>query len=121
MGIIQSYFYQNKNVPTNTLLQALYISNAVNKPICLDFWDKNVFIDVNKFDKNKKIIVKNEEEYSSQISKIYRYGTEYIIETEFSIFIVKNGYEFGLLVMRPTTSQAIRAKSYFSNSDLLCF
>lgn len=82
------------NVPINTMINSVNISIKTFKPICLDYWkdskDKNMFIGVNKYDKEYKILAKNEEEYTSKIVKIYKTSKEYIIETEFSVFIVKN-------------------------------
>jgi hypothetical protein len=36
----------------------------------------------------EKLLVKNEEEYTSPIAKIYKVENEYIIETENSLYIV---------------------------------
>ena len=56
----------------------------------MDYWtdslEKTVLIGVK--DTQEKLLVKNEEEYTSPISKIYKVGQEYIIMTENSIYIV---------------------------------
>ena len=56
----------------------------------LDYWtdsiERKVLIGVKE--NNEKLLVKNEEEYTSPISKIYKVSTEYIIMTENSIYIV---------------------------------
>lgn len=63
-----------------------------DKPIMLDYWtdslDKKALIGVRA--NNEKLLVKNAEEYTSPIAKIYRTGREYIIITENSIYVVAN-------------------------------
>jgi hypothetical protein len=75
---------------TNTLQHAAKLSIVEDKPIMFDYWtsslDKTVLIGVK--DTNEKLLVKSEEEYTSPIAKIYKVGTEYIIVTENSIYIV---------------------------------
>jgi len=78
-------------LPENTTLQhAAKLSIVEDKPIMLDYWtnslDKSVLIGVKE--NQEKLLVKSEEEYTSPISKIYKVGTEYIIATENSIYIV---------------------------------
>ena len=62
-----------------------------DKPIMLDYWtdslDKNVLIGVKK-EGGEKLLVKNAEEYTSPISKIYKVNECYIICTETSIYLV---------------------------------
>ena len=74
----------------NTLQHATKLSIVEDKPIMFDYWtsslEKTVLIGVK--DSNEKLLVKSEEEYTSPISKIYKVGTEYIIVTENSIYIV---------------------------------
>lgn len=74
----------------NTLQHASKLSIVEDKPIMFDYWtsslEKTVLIGVK--DSNEKLLVKSEEEYTSPISKIYKVGTEYIIVTENSIYIV---------------------------------
>jgi hypothetical protein len=61
-----------------------------DKPIMMDYWtesiERTVLIGVK--DTQEKLLVKNEEEYTSPISKIYKVGKEYIIMTENSIYLV---------------------------------
>jgi hypothetical protein len=78
-------------LPENTTLQhAAKLAIVEDKPIMLDYWtsslDKSVLIGVK--DTQEKLLVKNEEEYTSPISKIYKVGKEYIIITENSIYLV---------------------------------
>ena len=60
-------------------------------PIMLDYWLESqkgeVFIGVKE---EEKILVKNEEEYTSPIKQIYNSINEYIILTENSIYVVSN-------------------------------
>jgi hypothetical protein len=63
-----------------------------DKPIMLDYWtaslDKKALIGVK--DNGEKLLVKSEDEYTSSISKFYKTGTEYIIITENSIYLVSS-------------------------------
>ena len=73
-----------------TLYHAAKISVVEDKPIMMDYWthsiDKTVAIGVK--DSNEKLLVKSDEEYTSPISKIFKIGQEYIIQTENSIYLV---------------------------------
>ena len=73
-----------------TMQHAVKLSIVEDKPIMMDYWtnslDKTVLIGVK--DQQEKLLVKSEEEYTSPISKIYKVGTEYIIMTENSIYLV---------------------------------
>ena len=78
-------------LPENTTMQhALKLAIVEDKPIMLDYWtsslDKTVLIGVKE--NQEKLLVKSEEEYTSPIAKIYKVGTEYIIVTENSIYLV---------------------------------
>ena len=78
-------------LPENTTMQhAVKLAIVEDKPIMLDYWanslDKSVLIGVKE--NQEKLLVKSEEEYTSPISKIYKVGTEYIIVTENSIYLV---------------------------------
>ena len=77
--------------PCNDCLQhCAKIAVVEDKPIMLDYWtdsqDKKCLIGVKE--DNEKLLVKSEDEYTSPISKIYKVGTEYIISTENSLYIV---------------------------------
>ena len=73
-----------------TLYHATKIAIVEDKPIMMDYWthsiDKTVAIGVK--DNNEKLFVKSDEEYTSPVSKIFKIGKEYIIQTENSIYIV---------------------------------
>ena len=66
------------------------ISITEDKPIMLDYWvdslEKKVLIGIR--DNDEKLLVKNAEEYTSPISKIYKVAGCYIICTENSIYLV---------------------------------
>ena len=83
-------------LPSNTCLQhAFKLSIVEDKEIKGDYWtdslDKKIFIGVKS--NQEKLLVKNEEEYTSPISKIYKVEKEYIIQTENSIYIVSSDIE----------------------------
>ena len=63
-----------------------------DKPIKLDYWldslENQVLIGVRE--NNEKLLVKNEEEYTSPIEKIYKLNTIYILCTENSIYITRS-------------------------------
>ena len=64
-----------------------------DKPIMLDYWteslDKKVVIGVRE--NGEKLLVKNSEEYTSPIQKIFKVHECYIICTENSIYITSSG------------------------------
>ena len=81
----------NYRLPGDTTLQhASKLAIVDDKPIMLDYWtasmDKKALIGVK--DTGEKLLVKSEEEYTSPISKFYKSGSDYIIITENSIYIV---------------------------------
>jgi hypothetical protein len=73
-----------------TLEHATKLALAEDKPILFDYWagslDKTVMIGVNQ--NKEKILVRNEDEFTSIIAQIYKVKTEYIVMTENSIYIV---------------------------------
>lgn len=75
-----------------TLQHVAKLSVQEDKPIMLDYWtsslDKKALVGVK--DSGEKLLVKSEEEYTSPISKFYKSGTEYIIITENSIYVVSS-------------------------------
>ena len=80
-------------VPGNQCLQhCCKISITGDKPIMMDYWtdshDSKVVIGVRE--NGEKLLVKNESEYTSPISKIYRVDAEFIIMTENSIYVVSD-------------------------------
>lgn len=83
----------NYRLPADvTLKHAAKLSIVDDKPIMMDYWasslDKKALIGAR--DNGEKLLVKNEDEYTSGIQKFYKSGTEYIVITENSIYIVSN-------------------------------
>ena len=83
----------NYRLPSDiTLKHAAKISVVDDKPIMFDYWtaslDKKALIGAKE--NGEKLLVKSEDEYTSTIAKFYKSGTEYIIITENSIYIVSN-------------------------------
>jgi hypothetical protein len=83
----------NYRLPTDlTMKHAAKLAIVEDKPIILDYWtaslDKKALIGARE--NGEKLLVKSEEEYTSTISKFYKSGTEYIVITENSIYIVSN-------------------------------
>ncbi len=81
----------NYRLPTsNSLQHATKIAIIEDKPILVDYWtsscDGDALIGVR--DSGEKLLVKNEEEYTSPIAKIFKVESEYIIVTENSIYLV---------------------------------
>ena len=81
----------NYRLPSDiTLKHAAKLGIVEDKPIMLDYWsyslDKKALIGVKE--NGEKLLVKSEDEYTSPISKFYKSGTEYIIITENSIYLV---------------------------------
>jgi hypothetical protein len=71
---------------------ATKLSIVDDKPIMMDYWtaslDKKALIGAKE--NGEKLLVKSEDEYTSSIGKFYKSGTEYIVITENSIYVVSN-------------------------------
>jgi hypothetical protein len=83
----------NYRLPSDiTMKHASKLSIVEDKPIMLDYWtaslDKKALIGAR--DNGEKLLVKSEEEYTSIIQKFYKSGTEYIIITENSLYLVSS-------------------------------
>lgn len=83
----------NYRLPTDqTLRHAAKLAIVDDKPIMLDYWtrslDKKALIGVKET--GEKLLVFSEDEYTSPIAKFYKSGTEYIIITENSIYLVSS-------------------------------
>jgi hypothetical protein len=82
-----------QRLPTDVTFQnAAKLAITEDKPIMLDYWsdslDGKALIGVRE--NNEKMLVKSAEEYTSPIAKLYRSGTEYIVMTENSIYLVSS-------------------------------
>jgi len=80
----------NYRLPSGTTLQhCAKLGIVEDKPIMFDYWtascDKEILIGVRE--NGEKLLVKNSEEYTSPISKIYKVADSYIICTENSIYL----------------------------------
>ena len=83
----------NYRLPTDTTLKhAAKLGIVEDKPIMLDYWsaslDKKALIGIKE--NEEKLLVKSEDEYTSPIAKFYKSGSEYIIITENSIYLVSS-------------------------------
>jgi hypothetical protein len=83
----------NYRLPSDiTLKHAAKLGIVEDKPVMLDYWsvslDKKALVGVKET--GEKLLVKSEDEYTSPIGKFYKSGTEYIIITENSIYIVSS-------------------------------
>ena len=84
----------NFELPSTNIWKNLSrISIVEDKPIMLDYWteslDKKVVIGVRE--NGEKLLVKNPEEYTSPIQKIFKVHECYIICTENSIYLTSSG------------------------------
>jgi len=78
-------------IPCDLVMKHLVkLSLEHDKPIMLDYWSRSVNKDVviGVRESGEKLLVKNEEEYTSPISKVFKVETEYIIMTENSLYCV---------------------------------
>lgn len=81
----------NHRLPENATLQHVAkLSIIDDKPIMMDYWtsslEKESLIGVKE--NQEKLLVKSEDEYTSPITKIFKSGSEFIIVTENSIYLV---------------------------------
>lgn len=84
---------QTQRLPTDATFQnAAKLAITEDKPIMLDYWtdslDGKALIGMRE--NSEKMLVKSAEEYTSPIAKIYRSGTEFIVMTENSIYLVSS-------------------------------
>lgn len=83
----------NYRLPSDlTMKHAMKLSIVEDKPIMMDYWtcslDKKSLVGAKE--NGEKLLVKSEDEYTSTIQKFYKSGTEYIIITENSIYVVSS-------------------------------
>jgi len=81
-----------------TVEHAMKLAINEDRPIMMDYWkdsiEKTVLIGQRDDDTKEKILVRSEEEYTSPIKQILKVGTDYIIMTENSIYLVDTGIPF---------------------------
>ena len=90
-GEEQSQSAQKYRLPSNSLLaHASKLAIVEDRPIMLDYWvdsmEKKALIGVRE--NGEKLLVKNEEEYTSPISKVFKVDNDYLITTENSLYLV---------------------------------
>jgi hypothetical protein len=88
---------QNEKTPsTATLISAAKLAIQKDMPIHLDYFvdsaEDKAFLGEDAVSKDK-MLVKNSEEYTSHIQKIYKAGEDFIIMTENSIYIVSGSIQ----------------------------
>jgi len=81
-----------------TMEHAMKLAINEDRPIMLDYWkdsiEKTVLIGQRDDETKEKILVRSEEEYTSPIKQILKVGTDYIIMTENSIYLVDTSIPF---------------------------
>jgi hypothetical protein len=81
-----------------TIEHAMKLAISEDRPIMMDYWkdsiEKTVLIGQRSDETKEKILVRSEEEYTSIIKQILKVGTDYIIMTENSIYLVDTGIPF---------------------------
>ena len=81
-----------------TLEHAMKLAINEDRPIMMDYWkdsiEKTVLIGQRDDETKEKILVRSEEEYTSPIKQILKVGTDYIIMTENSIYLVDTSIPF---------------------------
>lgn len=86
----------NYRLPNESTLQhAAKLAIVEDKPIMLDYWTSSLQKEQDKErcligvkSKTEKLLVKNEEEYTSPITKFYKNDKDFIVVTENSIYLV---------------------------------
>lgn len=83
----------------NALKAAAKLSIETDKPICLDYYGPSFIKGVGsavigRNAENQKFLVKSAEEYTTQCKRLYEVAkTEYLFETENSVYIVSSTIE----------------------------
>lgn len=96
-------------LPTaSVLMQAAKLAQQQDKPIQLDYYadscTKKAFVGEDQ-DTKDKVLIKNNDEFTSLISKIYRVDNDFLVLTENSIYIVS-----GKIEKRKVQTAALLAK-----------
>jgi hypothetical protein len=81
-----------------TLLTAAKLAQQLDRPIQLDYYadtciKKAVIGEDPDSPEKEKILIKNNDEYTSLIKKVYKAGDDFIVLTENSIYIVSGKVE----------------------------
>jgi hypothetical protein len=78
-------------LPCDAALQhACKLSLSNEKPVMLDYWKRSLSKEVcfGVRSEKEKLLVKSADEYTSPIVKIYKANTDFIVETENSLYLV---------------------------------
>jgi len=81
-------------LPCDAAMQhACRLSVSNEKPIMLDYWKKSLTKEVcfGLRSEKEKLLVKSVDEYTSPIVKIYKASTDFIVETENSLYVIDAG------------------------------
>ena len=73
------------------LLQAAKLAQQLDRPIQLDYYADSATgkaVIGEDPDSKDKLLIKSNDEYTSQVQKVYKVGDDYLILTENSIYIV---------------------------------
>lgn len=87
---------ENLTLPSQEAIErAMSLSIIEDTPILMDYWipslDGEIIIGIR--DTGEKLLVKNSEEYTSPIQKIYKVSNVYLIMTENSLYLVDSKCE----------------------------
>lgn len=87
---------ENFTLPGQEAIErAMSLAIIEDTPILMDYWvpslDNEIIIGIR--DNGEKLLVKNSEEYTSPIQKIYKVSNVYIIMTENSLYLVDSKCE----------------------------
>jgi hypothetical protein len=77
--------------PSDTTMKHLVkLALEHDKPILLDYWNKSLTKEVviGVRESGEKLLVKNEEEYTSPIAKVFKVEADFIVMTENSLYCV---------------------------------
>ena len=73
------------------LAYAASLAIREDKPLMFDYWtlstEGKIIVGV-RSENSEKLLIKNEEEYTSPIKQIYRAGSELVVITENSIYLI---------------------------------
>ena len=85
-----------QNPSTAGLEYASKLAIREDKPVLFDYWTDsvsgNILVGV-RSENEEKLLVKNAEEYTSPIKDIYRAGTDLVVVTENSIYLIADNVQ----------------------------
>ena len=78
------------------LEHAAKLAISEDRPVLFDYWSGSVAGDILvgvRSENGEKLLVKNAEEYTSPIKEIYRAGTDLVVVTENSIYLIADNVQ----------------------------